>query len=105
MVNSDYRYRVILDDCQEVENLTHEETLNYLVTHESISIVPMGVTFYRVCWQDGTVQENLTHEESQSLIEARPGDWAAVQFMNHGSDCHPDNEKRRREAWGAKKRK
>jgi hypothetical protein len=63
------------------------------------------MALYRVKWRDGAATENLTFVESNRLIEERPGDWAAVQFMEHGSDCHPDNEKRRREAWGAKKKK
>ena len=60
---------------------------------------------YRVKWRDGTSTENLTFVESNRLITERPDEWAAVQFMEHGSDCHPENETRRKAAWGAKKKK
>ncbi len=62
-------------------------------------------TEYRIKWRDGSVTENLTFEESDELVKSRPDDWASVQFMEHGTDCHPDNETRRKAAWGAKKKK
>ncbi len=63
------------------------------------------MALYRVKWRDGTATENLTFVESNRLISEHPDKWSAVQFMEHGSDCHPDNETRRKAAWGAKKKK
>ena len=60
---------------------------------------------FRVRWRDGSVTENVDYAESMRLIEERPNDWAGVQPMGYGEGCHPDNEKRRKEAWGAKKKK
>jgi hypothetical protein len=60
---------------------------------------------YRVQWRDGSTTENLSYRDSMALIKERPQDWASVQFMDNGKDCHPDNEKLRKAAWGAKKKK
>jgi hypothetical protein len=59
---------------------------------------------YRVLWRDGSFTDNLSYKESMALIEERPQDWSSVQFMENGKDCHPDNEKKRLAAWGAKKK-
>ena len=60
---------------------------------------------FRVRWRDGSTTEDITNEEAMKLIAERNGEWAGVQFMEHGEGCHPDNEKLRRAAWGAKKKK
>ena len=60
---------------------------------------------YRVCWRDGSTSEGKTFEESMKLIEAKPENWASVQFMENGNDCHPDNAKAKEVAWGNKKKK
>lgn len=59
---------------------------------------------YRVCWRDGSATENLGYEESMTLIKNKPEDWASVQFMENGKDCHPENVKLKEKAWGKKKR-
>ena len=60
---------------------------------------------YRVRWRDGSATENVDYAESMRLIESRPREWAGVQPMEYGKDCHPDNERKREEAWGAKRKK
>jgi hypothetical protein len=60
---------------------------------------------YRVRWRDGSTTEGVDYGESMRLIEERPNDWAGVQPMNYGEDCHPDNVKAKEAAWGKKKKK
>ncbi len=60
---------------------------------------------FRVRWRDGSVTENVSNETAMDLIKKRPTDWAGVQAMNYGEGCHPDNERLRKAAWGAKKKK
>ncbi len=63
----------------------------------------MGLSLFRVRWRDGSATENVDYAESMRLIEERPGDWAGVQPMEYGKDCHPDNAKAKKAAWGKKK--
>ncbi len=62
-------------------------------------------SLFRVRWRDGSTTENVNYDESMRLILERPKDWAGVQPMNYGEGCNPENEKLRRAAWGAKKKK
>jgi hypothetical protein len=57
---------------------------------------------YRVCWKDGSTTENLDYVDSMDLVNQRPYEWAAVQPMNYGADCNPDNAKVKETAWGKK---
>lgn len=58
---------------------------------------------YRVRWRDGSTTENVDYSESMRLVEERPTDWAGIQPMNYGLDCHPDNAKIKEKSWGKKK--
>jgi hypothetical protein len=58
---------------------------------------------FRVKWKDGTDTEDVDNSTAMQLIAERPGEWAAVQFMEHGEGCDPENAKLREAAWGAKK--
>jgi hypothetical protein len=36
------------------------------------------------------------------LVEEKPTEWAAIQPMNYGFECHPDNVKMNEKLWGKK---
>ena len=54
---------------------------------------------YRVIMSDDSVHENLTYSEAFDLMA--DNQWAAVQFMEYGSEMDPANEERRK-AWMTK---